>query len=264
VNNDGGQFDGTYRRGANLALFDLHQEPSAAAQQEKFNIGDSSNQQYPLGGVPATSYEDRMQSRLPGVPTSILVPQPFPQNPEGSGTSTANGAQIRDGFAAAKFSDLTLTVIRIDHVTGDSNAAVFPEGGTFGGNDNIYVWTTPILSTTPSDANAEIKHIAADIVAAANALAIPAAPFNGNPTATGSSSGGEIDFDRLRLFAGNNNGTTPFAEWQFDELRVGTTFADVAPMVGPAGTIGDYNNDGNVDAADYTVWRNNVGNAGSS
>ena len=43
-------FDGTYRRGANLALFDLG---GTAAQTEKFNIGESSNQQYPLGGTPA-------------------------------------------------------------------------------------------------------------------------------------------------------------------------------------------------------------------
>lgn len=260
VNNDGGQFDGTYRRGANLALFDLNTE-NPAAQQEKFNIGDSSNQQYPLGGDPP-AYEDRIQSRLPGVPAAVTVPHPFPQNPEGSATSNVNGAQLRDGFATAKFAELTLTVIRIDHVTGDTNAAT--TGGEFGGNDNIYVWTNPILSTTPSDANAEIKHIAADIVAAANGLATPVAPFNGNPTATGSGSGGEFDFDRLRLFAGNNNGTTPFAQWEFDELRVGTTFADVAPIDGPAGTIGDYNNDGKVDAADYTVWRDNVGNAGTT
>lgn len=31
-----------------------------------------------------------------------------------------------------------------------------------------------------------------------------------------------------------------------------------------AGLLGDYNNDGNVDAADYTVWRNNVGNPGNT
>jgi hypothetical protein len=30
------------------------------------------------------------------------------------------------------------------------------------------------------------------------------------------------------------------------------------------GLIGDYNDDGNVDAADYTVWRNNVGQPGST
>ncbi len=32
----------------------------------------------------------------------------------------------------------------------------------------------------------------------------------------------------------------------------------------PAGQIGDYNNNGIVDAADYTVWRNNVGQPGTT
>jgi hypothetical protein len=36
----------------------------------------------------------------------------------------------------------------------------------------------------------------------------------------------------------------------YDELRVGTTWADVAP-----GVAGDYNRDGNVDDADYILWR---------
>ena len=31
----------------------------------------------------------------------------------------------------------------------------------------------------------------------------------------------------------------------------------------PAGTTGDYNNNGKVDAADYTVWRNNLGQPGT-
>jgi hypothetical protein len=35
-----------------------------------------------------------------------------------------------------------------------------------------------------------------------------------------------------------------------DNIRVGTT---------PVGLAGDYNNDGMVDAVDYTVWRNNLG-----
>jgi hypothetical protein len=37
----------------------------------------------------------------------------------------------------------------------------------------------------------------------------------------------------------------------YDELRVGTTWADVAP-----GVAGDYNGNGTVDAADYILWRN--------
>jgi len=40
----------------------------------------------------------------------------------------------------------------------------------------------------------------------------------------------------------------------FDELKIGTTWLDVAPKLS-----GDYNANGSVDAADYTVWRNTLG-----
>jgi hypothetical protein len=248
-NADGGQFDGTYRRGANLAMFDLG---GAASQPEKFNMGESSNQQFPLGGG---LYEDRWQTRVPGIPAAVIVPQPYPQNPEGTGTSTATGAQLRDAFSEAKFTETGLFVMRVDHVAGDTNAAI--TDGTNGGNDNIYIWMNPNLNTTPLEANASIKYISTEIVAAANALATPVAPYQGSPTVPGSSSGGEINFDRLRLFAGNVSGTTPYAEWLFDELRVGETFADVAPHTpSMVGVPGDYNENDVVDAADYVVWRN--------
>lgn len=42
----------------------------------------------------------------------------------------------------------------------------------------------------------------------------------------------------------------------FDEFRMGTTWHDVTPTL-----PGDYNLNGAVDAADYTVWRNTVGSA---
>jgi hypothetical protein len=233
-----GTFAGTYRRGANLAMFDL----SGGTQPEKFNIGESSNQQYPLGGG---AYEDRWQTRAPGIPAAVVVPQPYPQNPEGSGTSTATGAQVRDAFSQAKFADVGLFVMRIDHVAGSMNNI------DSGGNDNVYVWLNPNLSSTPSDATASIKYVSADIVAAAAAvMPTPVAPYNGD--------GGEFNFDRFRLFAGNVAGTTPFAQWLFDELRVGDTFADVTPHTpGVVGVPGDYNDNGTVDAADYVVWRNN-------
>jgi hypothetical protein len=44
----------------------------------------------------------------------------------------------------------------------------------------------------------------------------------------------------------------------FDELRIGTTWQDVTPTAA-AGLLGDFNNDGNVDAGDYATWRKNSG-----
>jgi hypothetical protein len=51
---------------------------------------------------------------------------------------------------------------------------------------------------------------------------------------------------------GANNNTS--AAYSFDELRIGTTWADVTPTA-VAGQPGDHNDDGFVDAADYVVWR---------
>lgn len=238
VNADGGQFDGTYRRGANLAVFDFL---GGATQSEKIDIGENTNVQFPLGDG---RYEDRWQTRVPGIPAAVIVPQPYPQNPEGTPSSTAAGAQVRDAYSSAKFAELGLFVMRIDHVAGSMNAT------DDSGNDNVYIWMNPNLNATPSDANASIKYISADIVAAAAALPTPVAPYNGDA--------GEFNFDRLRLFANNMSGTIPFAQWWFDEIRVGETFADVTPHT-PAvtGVPGDYNDNDVVDAADYAVWRNN-------
>ncbi|MCA9189241.1 MAG: hypothetical protein KDA99_26630, partial [Planctomycetales bacterium] len=56
----------------------------------------------------------------------------------------------------------------------------------------------------------------------------------------------------------NFSGTKYFV----DEVRIGTTFADVAPS--PTLSLpGDYNKNGMVDAADYTVWKDNFGSTTS-
>ena len=43
--------------------------------------------------------------------------------------------------------------------------------------------------------------------------------------------------------------------------RVGAVVFGALPPLSGGGVAGDYNNDGKVDAADYTVWRNNLGDA---
>jgi hypothetical protein len=66
-----------------------------------------------------------------------------------------------------------------------------------------------------------------------------------------------LAFDRLAIRAGAATTTPPLASAQgfFDEIRLGTTFADVTPTGGGGTQPGDYNGDNKVDAADYVVWR---------
>jgi hypothetical protein len=225
------QWAPTYRRGANFSLFDT--TITTGTDAEKLNIGESSNAQYPLEGG---AFEDRWMTRQPRVPAGIVAPEPFPP------TNPVNG-QFRDVYSEAKFDQLNLFVMRIDHVVGVDNA--FDASG----NDNVYFWMNPVLSSTPSDASASGKYISADIVAKATELGL-AMPYVGTE-------GGEFSFDRFRLFAGNNNGN-PEAQWHIDEIRVGETFADVTPHTPTVvGVPGDYNENEVVDAADYVVWRSN-------
>ncbi len=48
-----------------------------------------------------------------------------------------------------------------------------------------------------------------------------------------------------------------------DHLVVATTFAEALAGTGTGVVAGDYNGNGVVDAADYTVWRDNLGNTGA-
>jgi hypothetical protein len=41
----------------------------------------------------------------------------------------------------------------------------------------------------------------------------------------------DFDFFRVRPFAGGNAANQPFAEMYFDEIRIGTTYADVTPFI---------------------------------
>ena len=50
----------------------------------------------------------------------------------------------------------------------------------------------------------------------------------------------------------------------FYRLSTGTTIQGIVNYVTPEGLAGDYNGDGTVDAADYTVWRDNLGGDASA
>jgi hypothetical protein len=212
--NSDGEFIGTYQRGAFLALFDLSEN---SVVTEKINVGENTNVQFPLANG---SYEDRWFARAPGVIAGVAV-SPFPES------NPVNG-RLRDVYTDVEFDELSLVVMRIDHLPR---------------NDNLYFWVNPVLNSDPSDASASGHFLAAEIEAAAANLSI--SPYT-DPD------GGEFSFNRIRLFSGNTVGTTPHAEWLLDEIRVGTTYADVTPyrvpepgtmalLIGAAICIGSHN-----------------------
>lgn len=250
---DGDPTNGLYPRGANLATFDL--TGTTATTQEKLNIGPKNTNSF--WNDPNTSTQvDYIQFRHPTMNNGVLetnLPNRATTRPTPNiGTAASGGnfnGNARDSFANALVQNVNFYVIRIDHL-GDEMTA-----------DDIRVWINPRLDQTPSDSAVSLAYIAADIQAAADFQMVPAGctPGGENPcTAYSAGNFGDQAFDRLRLFAGNA-GATPYAEVLYDEIRLGTTFVDVAPMAAPPGLPGDYNNNGKVDAADYTVWRDNLG-----
>jgi hypothetical protein len=105
-------------------------------------------------------------------------------------------------------------VARVDHI-GDSLVA-----------DNAWLWVNPNLDSEPDINNAD-------------------ASFQGAL---------DFSYDRIRAFAGNTTGGNPYALFAYDEIRLGTTYADVAPIAGAAQT-GDFDEDGDVDGRDFLEWQ---------
>jgi hypothetical protein len=104
-------------------------------------------------------------------------------------------------------------VIRIDH-HGPPNM----DGP--GNNDDIYFFINPSLGAEPSPASANAQRLGT----AANTF-----DYSG--------------LDHLRPFVGNTSGAQPYGELLWDELRIGTTFADVIGgtivQIFPGDTDGD-------------------------
>ncbi|MEO8429631.1 MAG: hypothetical protein ABI651_21275, partial [Verrucomicrobiota bacterium] len=86
----------------------------------------------------------------------------------------------------------SMLVFRIDHMTNTVDNIP---------NDVVFMWVNPPLGVEPST--------------------------NTSPAIFGDA---ELSFDHFEFFAGGNNGTYLQAEWYVDEIRVGTTYADVTPF----------------------------------
>jgi hypothetical protein len=221
-------------RGANFTFFDSTHAITAGGADgasEKLNIGENSGVDFDPGtGV----VEDRWFVRAPQVSPNPWLPEDEPPTAEA-------GGNVRDVFTEVLFTEQAFFVMRIDHI------AEAP--------DQVYFWLNPDLGTMPSDENASGYFLPEEIQAAADAVA--GVPYTEEPN------GGEFSLDLIRLFAGNDTGAGAGpGEWHLDELRLGETYADVTPIVS-AGTQGDYNDDGVVNAADYVAWRNAVDSGGT-
>jgi hypothetical protein len=136
--------------------------------------------------------------------------------------SAAVGNQVD---SEVPITETAFIVVRIDHlgITDPFDpSTVLP--------DNAYLWVNPPLNEEPQIADADAEFIGT----------------------------AEFSISRARVFVGGTNAAGPWAEFTWDEYRLGTTHQDVMPFTAaPAGLVGDYNDDNKVDAADYVVWRDN-------
>lgn len=110
--------------------------------------------------------------------------------PEGSN-------DLRAGAGADNpFTDLEWAVMRIDHI-GDATV-----------DDNVYLWLSPDPTVEPDIATADATIIG---------------PSDGDPAQNDYSG---LDF--IRPFVGNTSSGRPFGVLIMDELRIGTTYADMS------------------------------------
>jgi hypothetical protein len=68
----------------------------------------------------------------------------------------------------------------------------------------------------------------------------------------------------LLTYAGTLTGTFESLAGYTVDYGTGSNSAITITATTPAGLVGDYNTDGKVDAADYTVWRDKLGAAGNT
>jgi hypothetical protein len=251
---------GTFTRGANLSLFDSTQ---VTPDWEKLNIGENSNSEYPFttgndllaiqraAAVDPAQFEyfkqrfgssstlsqqsyDVWMVNAPRVSTAITAQAAPGYEDPIDGTITnqrdwhvnPNNGRFNAALTHTPFGlQVGLALIRVDHYGGEAP------------RDVMRLWMNPNLNAAPSDASASavIDYAAIEARGLTQATAVTT-PFNGVE-------GNLLSFDRIRLFAGQeqtnaNPVLTSFAaQWSLDEIRFGTTFADVTPHSGAAAAV---------------------------
>ena len=139
------------------------------------------------------------------------------------GSPTLSDTVLLAGTSEASLDNITYHVmLKVD---------INIEGGS---TDRVTYWVDP--SDVTSEATATSSALATGTI---DTLA-----FNAND-----------DIDRLRIAINDWENRSFF----FDEVRLAYDFESLRGELPVSGLDGDYNNDGTVDAADYTVWRDNLG-----
>jgi hypothetical protein len=152
-----------------------------------------------------------------GKGTTTILSPPVP-----SGWALLHGGNAANSVYTTKSQLLqSFLVVRVDHV-GDTTVA-----------DNAWIWVNPRLDVEP------------DINAADASL----------PGTLGTSA--DFTFNRIRAFAGAMAATGPYASLAFDELRIGTTYGDVAPIA--TNVDADFDNDDAVNGNDFLIWQRGLG-----
>ncbi len=162
------------------------------------------------------NYDELGTDGTPGTQTGLYEIGIFKQH--GTPATTAELEASYDTSVSFGVGDVVLIVGQYDFVDSTS-------GGT---GDIARLWINP----TPGDSSFE----------ATPSVTAPATLLN---------LGGTLSLESFHV---KGDTITP-GGFSLDNIRIGTTFADVNPAAPPLLT-GDYNGNGTVDAADYVLWRN--------
>jgi len=163
-----------------------------------------------------------------------------PNNQAALGLVRNSAPGANDNLPGISADDLTFWLIRLDFndAVFDGTTEVIPgvlrnsgQGALTGGGDDIRIWANPVLDSVPSDGSADVTVL---------------------DYRTSADIGRDFKFDIIALEGGVGD--------MIDEVRIGTTFADVTPTAAPPGD-GDFDMDGDVDGADFLTWQRDLGGA---
>ncbi|MEP6664341.1 MAG: hypothetical protein ABJC04_11835 [Verrucomicrobiota bacterium] len=146
-------------------------------------------------------------------PTTNSPTVPDNPYPRSANLSLFNGLPLMEKLAMGNTSDTVSNVVTLLPVGGNAkptsvsfsqtNFIVVRIDHKLDALDDAYMFVNPLLSSEPSISSADTNSI------------------------------GQFDFsfNRIRPFAGGNRTTQPYAEIVVDEIRIGETYADVAPII---------------------------------